>query len=88
MRPQTFLIAVAGPKSRLSTSDNMIGKPYALADLPASLIGSGEILAADVHALSGSSKKKRSELAVAIDNESVNIYDVTHQHVFETADGD
>ena len=82
------MIAVAVPKSWLGTSDDMIGKPYTLTDLPPSLIGSGDILAADVHTLSGSSKKKRSELAVAIDNESVNIYDVTHQRLFETAKGD
>ena len=50
---------------------------YILADLPSSPAGSGDILVADVHTIAGGSKKKRSELAVAIDNESVNLYDVS-----------
>ena len=54
----------------------MTVKPYTLADLPPSLTGSGEISAADVHTISRGLKKKRSELAVAIDNESVNLYNV------------
>ena len=58
----------------------MIEKPHTVANLPPSLVGSGEILAADVHTLTGSSRKKRLELALAIDNESVNLYDVFYLH--------
>jgi hypothetical protein len=66
----------------------MIQKPYTLADLPPSLTDSGEILTADVHTVAGPSKKKRSELAVAIDNESVNLYNVLHQREMETIGDD
>lgn len=55
----------------------MIQTPYTLANLPVSLHASqGKTFAADVHAVVGSKKRKRSELAVAIDHEGVNIYDV------------
>lgn len=74
--------------SLLGTSNDMIQKPYTLADLPPSLTGSGEILTADVHTLVGALKKKRSELVVAIDNESVNLYDVLYQHGTETVEND
>ena len=67
----------------MGTADNMIERSYTVADLPPSLLGSGEISAADVHTLSGSSKKKRSELAIAIDNESVNLYDVLYYNMIE-----
>ncbi len=68
--------AVVVPKSQLGTFNDMIQEPYTLADLPPSLTGSGSIQIADVHSLAGASKKKRSELAVAIDYECVNLYDV------------
>lgn len=55
----------------------MIEKPYTLADIPHDLTGpSGRILIGDVHAIAGSKKRKRSEIAVAIDHQGVNIYDV------------
>ena len=34
------------------------------------------MLTADVHSLAGSKKRKRSELALALDNQSINLYDV------------
>ena len=66
----------------------MIEKPYTLADLPPSLTGSGEILAADVHTLTEAWKKKRSELALAIDHESVNLYDVPNRKEMERTECD
>ena len=51
--------------------------PYILAEIPQDLAGSpGKILATDVYAVAGSRKRKRSELALGIDREGVNIYDV------------
>lgn len=55
----------------------MIQKPYTLVELPKNPIApNGRTLASDVYALVGSKKRKRGELALALDNESVNIYDV------------
>lgn len=55
----------------------MMQRPYTLTELPNNLIaGHASVLTADVHALVGSRKRKRSELAVALDSESVNLYDV------------
>lgn len=62
----------------------MIQSLYTLADLPPSLTDSGKILTADVHTVAGPSKKKRSELAVAIDSESVNLYNVLHRREMKT----
>lgn len=48
-----------------------------LAEFPKNLIApNGKILVADVYGLVGARKRKRSELAVALDNDSVNLYDV------------
>lgn len=48
-----------------------------MAEIPHDLVGSsGQILAAEVHAVAGPKKRKRSELAVAIDHQGVNVYDV------------
>ena len=56
----------------------MIQKPYLLADIQQDLIGiPGNILATDVLAITGSKKRKRSELALAIDRQGVNVYDVS-----------
>lgn len=56
----------------------MIQEPYTLAEFPRNPINpNGRILAADVFALVGRRKRKRSELAIALDNEGVNIYDVS-----------
>lgn len=55
----------------------MIQKPYTLVELPKNPIApNGRTFASDIYALVGSKKRKRSELAVALDNESINIYDV------------
>lgn len=57
--------------------DSMIQAPYTLAKLPLPLHASqGKTLAADVYTVAGSKKRKRSELAVAVDYEGINIYDV------------
>lgn len=56
----------------------MIPKPYLLAEIPQDLTGSpGNLLAAEVYAIAGSKKRKRSELALAIDRQGINIYDVS-----------
>ena len=56
----------------------MIQKPYVLADIPHDITGSpGSILAADVLAITGSKKRKRPELAIAIDRQGISIYDVS-----------
>lgn len=55
----------------------MIQTPYTLVELSKNPIApNGRTLASDVYALVGSKKRKRSELAVALDNESISIYDV------------
>lgn len=55
----------------------MLQEPYTLAEFPKNLIApNGKILVADVYGLLGARKRKRSELAVALDNDSVNLYDV------------
>lgn len=56
----------------------MIQKPYLLADIPHNLSGlPGNILATDVLAIAGYKKRKRSELALAVDGQGINIYDVS-----------
>lgn len=56
----------------------MIRKPYLLADIQQDLTGiPGNVLATDVLAVAGSKKRKRSELALAIDRQGINIYDVS-----------
>ena len=60
----------------------MIQKPYLLAYIPHDLTGLPEnVFAADVLAVAGSKKRKRSELALAIDRQGINIYDVRLQWV-------
>lgn len=55
----------------------MLQEPFTLAEFPKNLIApNGDILVADVYGLVGARKKKRSELAVALDNDSVSLYDV------------
>lgn len=50
---------------------------YRVAEFPEGLATSdGNILVATVHGYLNSRKRKRSELAVALDCESVNLYDV------------
>ena len=56
----------------------MIQKSYLLADIRRDLTGlPGNVHAADVVAVAGSKKRKRSELALAIDRQGINIYDVS-----------
>ena len=55
----------------------MLGEPYPVADILADLEGNRpQVLAGDVFAISGSRRRKRSEVALAIDRQGVNIYDV------------
>lgn len=50
---------------------------YTLADIPHDHTGSsGRLLVGDVNAITGSKKRKRSEIAVAVNHQGVNIYDV------------
>jgi len=53
-------------------------KPYVVATLPQPLNNNdGNYLAAEVYGVSpGSKKRKRSEIAVGINGEGVNLYDV------------
>lgn len=61
----------------------MIQKPYLLADIQPDFTGlPGNIHATDVLAVAGSKKRKRSELALAIDRQGINIYDVSLSFVF------
>ena len=54
----------------------MIQAPRLLANLPKPLIhDQSNVFGADVFSISGPRKRKRSELAVAIDGEGVNIYE-------------
>lgn len=56
----------------------MIQGPVVLAELPKALPGSrSKVLAADVYGVGGNRKRKRSELAVAIDGQGINLYDVS-----------
>lgn len=55
----------------------MAGMSYTLAEIPHDPTGSsGRILVGDVNAVADSKKRKRSEIAVAVDHQGVNIYDV------------
>ena len=60
----------------------MIGEPYTIAQIPPDLTGkTGKLFTSDVNAVSGSGKKKRSEIAIAIDRQGINVYDVIRVHV-------
>lgn len=57
----------------------MIQSPTILAELPRSLVtGRSKAHAADVYGLDGHKRRKRSELAVAVDGEYINVYDVRY----------
>lgn len=63
----------------------MISSPYILTKLPESLTGDkGQVHVCDIHAVNGSKKRKRSELAVAVDNEGINLYDVYLHELIDT----
>lgn len=54
-----------------------IEEPYAIASLPKPLDAEkGRTSCANVYSLSGSKKRKRREIAVGVDGESVSIYNV------------
>ncbi len=58
-------------------SSKSIEEPQTLAEIPRDLTGSlGSILASNVCAVAGQQKKKRHEVALAIDRQGVNIYNV------------
>jgi hypothetical protein len=64
----------------------MIQNPYALAEVPQDLTGTSvQVHAADVYAIAGSKKRKRTEIALAIDRQGVNIYDVALSHAVNIA---
>ena len=55
----------------------MIGEPYTVDTIPPDLTGTeANVYTCDVFAVSGLRKRKRSEIAIAIDRQGVNIYDV------------
>ncbi|KAM3422652.1 hypothetical protein BST61_g140 [Cercospora zeina] len=57
-----------------------IEEPYTIAALPKPLDSeNGRVQPATVHSLNGSRKRKRHEIAVGIDGESVNIYNIQTQ---------
>ncbi|KAK4505088.1 hypothetical protein PRZ48_003051 [Zasmidium cellare] len=59
-----------------------IEEPYSIASLPKPLDAeNGRILGANVYSLSGSRKRKRREVAVGVDGESVNIYNIQDQSI-------
>lgn len=58
-------------------SQGGIEEPYTIAALPKPLDrANGRILAAPVYSLKASKKRKRHEVAVGIDGETLNIYNV------------
>lgn len=62
---------------RVAAMSGGIEEPYSIAALPKPLDSEhGRILGANVYSLSGSKKRKRREVAVGVDGESVNIYNV------------
>lgn len=55
----------------------MTEQAYTFADIPHDLTSSsGRIRVVDINSITGSKKRKRAEIAVAIDHQAVNIYDV------------
>ena len=62
----------------------MIQKPYVLADIKQDLTGlPRNVYSTDVFAIAGSKKRKRSELALAIDRQGIDIYDVSLHPMFQ-----
>lgn len=57
-----------------------IEEPYTIATLPKAR-DNGRIQAAPVHSLNGSRKRKRHEIALGVDGESVNIYNVGRRDI-------
>lgn len=64
----------------------MIQTPYTLAEISRDITGAPvNILAADVYTIAGPKKRKRTELALAIDRQGVNIYDVLLMSCFHVS---
>ena len=62
----------------------MIQNPYLLTEIQQDLTGlHGNVLASDVVAVTRSKKRKRSELALAVDHQGIKVYDVSLIPVFE-----
>jgi len=56
--------------------DKEIGVPFAVASLPRPINPAGRTQAAGVCTISGSKKRKRTEIAVSVDGEGILIYSV------------
>lgn len=55
----------------------MTGQPYTVAEIPSySTTHHSHVFSSNVYAISNNKKRKRSEIALAIDRQGVNIYDV------------
>ena len=56
----------------------MLQHPQLLTKLPKSFANEkSRVHTADVHSITRGRKRKRSEIAVAVDNEGINLYDVS-----------
>ena len=56
----------------------MLQHPQLLTKLPKSFESEkSRVYTADVHSITGGKKRKRSEIAVAVDDEGINLYDVS-----------
>ena len=59
--------------------------PYAIASLPKPLDSAhGRVQTAPAHSIRGSKKRKRHEIAVGIDGEGVNVYNVNKEKQIST----
>ena len=55
----------------------MIEAARTIAEIPRNITGTqGKIYSADVYGLAGTRKRKRTELALAIDHQGINLYNV------------
>ena len=71
---------IADPPTRrahIMASEKEIGAPFTLASLPTAISArDGRTHAASVCSISGTKKRKRTEIAVGLDGEGVSIYSV------------
>jgi hypothetical protein len=58
-----------------------IGTPYTLASIPRPITVGGRSQAAGVCSISGTKKRKRTEVAVAVDGEGILIYSVCTKYI-------
>ncbi|KAI9877369.1 MAG: hypothetical protein M1830_004102 [Pleopsidium flavum] len=66
----------------MSSETPSIQAPYTIAHLPRPLEPiHGKTFVSDVHSLVGSRKRKRNEIAIATDGESINLYDLFSENV-------